>query len=78
MQVPVSQSIEVDRTTSSFRPFVADPEKQIRYEKFLTLSKLGQSGMLTIVNPPFSVRGPNIICTIIQCISADLTLPLSR
>lgn len=30
--------------SSSFRPFISQPEKQARYERFLELSKYGQRG----------------------------------
>jgi G patch domain-containing protein 1 len=41
-----TQKLEVSATEgcSQFRPFVAHPEKQKRYEQYLTLCKVGQKG----------------------------------
>ncbi|KAG8274095.1 G patch domain-containing protein 1 [Homalodisca vitripennis] len=43
--------VEVERSSTTFRPFVADPDKQMRYEQFLTLSKQGQPDELKRLQP---------------------------
>ncbi|XP_034249533.1 G patch domain-containing protein 1 homolog [Thrips palmi] len=37
--------------TSSFRPFISQPEKQARYERFLELTKYGQRDLLPTIQP---------------------------
>jgi hypothetical protein len=41
--------ISVKEGYSQFRPFLANPEKQKRYEQYLTLSKGGQKGTVTYI-----------------------------
>jgi G patch domain-containing protein 1 len=43
-----TSEISVTGGYSQFRPFVANPEKQKRYEEYLTLSKLGQKGTVDL------------------------------
>ncbi|XP_063236605.1 G patch domain-containing protein 1 homolog [Bacillus rossius redtenbacheri] len=38
-------------STAEFRPFAAQPDKQRRYEQFLTLDKLGEAGKLAHLQP---------------------------
>lgn len=48
MKIKEKLEISVKEGCSQFRPFVAYPEKQKRYEQYLTLRKVGQKGTVDL------------------------------